>query len=177
MGTPNADSDQPWKTQQPNIILEETLPGSLQPTERASLPHTEDPSMPLLPKGATQSSRHPFLPTIPAILLGNCQRWATHFRNVGQGTGLGGGITEGTLLLTRRAPPSHGRARKETVPLGRAQVLSPLLLQQSFQFKIITFPIKTSKGTGPGSQSHQRFSSILLPPKAFLRSPLPSEQV
>lgn len=101
---------------------------------------------------------------LTSATLGKAQDWA-------------GGITEGTLLLTRRAPPSHGRARKETVPLGRAQVLSPLLLQQSFQFKIITFPIKISKGTGPGSQSHQRFSSILLPPKAFLRSPLPSEQV
>lgn len=49
----------------------------------------------------------------------------------------------------------------ETVTLG--QVFSPLLLQQIFQFKVITLTVETSKGTGPDSQSYQPFSPIPAP--------------
>ena len=102
--------------------------------------------MPLLPKGATQSSHHPFLPNYPSNSAGKLpevgnslpQRWARHR--------IARGHHWANPLAHQRAPPSHGRARKETVPLGRAQVLSPLLLQQSFQLKIITFPVKDLKG-------------------------------
>lgn len=52
------------------------------------------------------------------------------------GTAQDGEAPCGALLRTRRAPLSHGRAGRETVSLGR--VLSPLLLQQSFQFKVVT---------------------------------------
>ena len=72
--------------------VNESLPESLQRAEPTSLPLTEDPPEPLLPiTGPHSPAALFFLPTVPGILLGHCQRWATPFPSPRHSTGLGGG--------------------------------------------------------------------------------------